>query len=65
MLMPALSFTLWVMPPNSSRSKVSLKLTTNNMFAPYANNSLSITQTQTEELTGVELQSKHSLKLVH
>lgn len=35
------------------------------MFAPYANNFLSITQTQTEELTGVELQSKHSLKLVH
>lgn len=47
MLRSALPFKLWIMPPNSSRSKVSLKLTANNMFAPYANNFLSNTHTHT------------------
>lgn len=55
------SFALYtaVMPPNSSRSKVSLKLTANNMFSSYANYFLSNTHThtQTEELTGVDFRS--------
>lgn len=64
MLRSALPFILWVMLPNSSRSKVNLKLTaTYNKLAPYANNFLSNSHTckhakiQTEELTGVDFRS--------
>lgn len=57
--MPAFAFAPWVMPPNSAGAQACLKLTTHTLFANNTNTH------RAENLTGVELHSKHSLKLVH